>query len=83
MNNKNLSITRKPVFTNKGDIIFNNKFTFLVNPSVTKTEIKRFIKSFYKIDALKINTSILPKKMKKTNKFLGTKPQYKKVIVNY
>ncbi len=81
MNNKKLNIKQIPIFTNKGNVLHNNKYTFLVNTSFTKTEIKKFIVSFYKINILKINTSILPKKIKKINKFSGTKSTYKKVIV--
>ncbi len=81
MNNLNLNITQIPLFTNKRNTLSNNKYTFTVNPSFTKVEIKRFITSFYGINVIKINTSIIPKTKQKNNKFVGIKPQYKKVTV--
>jgi large subunit ribosomal protein L23 len=79
--NKNLNRKQIPIFTNKRDILSNNKYTFIVDPFFNKVEIKRFITSFYNVSIVKVNTSTLPKKIKKDNKFLGAKSQYKKVTV--
>lgn len=84
MNNlgKLLNLIKYPLFTNKTiDKFKNNTYCFIVCRSLTKLKIKIIFKEIFKINILKINTSILPEKTKKIRNFKGKKPLYKKVYI--
>lgn len=77
----------KPLITEKSDQLNDrfNKVSFVVDKTANKIEIKAAVEEMYKVNVDKINTSILPGKLKV--KFTrgglqkGRKPSYKKAIV--
>lgn len=58
-----------------------NRYTFIVNPSLNKLVIKKIIEKLFDVKIIKVNTSNLPKKQKRIGKYNGWKPTYKKAIV--
>ena len=71
-----------PVLTNKAlELIGDNRYTFLVNPSLNKLAIKEIIEKLFDVKITKVNTSNLPKKQKRIGKYNGWKSIYKKAIV--
>lgn len=77
----------KPLITEKADKLSEslNKYTFLVNKSANKLEIKKAIKDWFNVEAASVNTVIMPSKSKvrntKTGIQRGQKASYKKAIV--
>ncbi|GAA5221834.1 50S ribosomal protein L23 [Membranihabitans marinus] len=77
----------KPLITEKSDQLNDqfNKVSFVVDKTANKIEIKAAVEEMYKVNVDKINTSILPGKLKV--KFTrgglqkGRKSSYKKAIV--
>jgi len=53
-------IIKKPLVTEKGTFAMNEltKYTFLVDPRATKTEIKDAVQSLYKVRVIGINTTL-------------------------
>lgn len=83
MENKNVQI--KPVVSEKSYNLANasNKYTFLVQCSMTKIEIKKEIESKYKVTVEDVNVTVRPGKMRtdwRTNK-KTRKSDMKKAIV--
>ncbi len=58
------TILIKPVISEKADALAekSNRYTFYVNPSANKLEIKRAVKDMFGVEAIAVNTSILPRK---------------------
>ena len=82
-----MSVLIKPIITEKAtkDSELYNCYTFVVDNSVNKIQIKQAIESTYKVSVKKIRTMIYPAKriQKYTKKGLlsGKKGRYKKAIV--
>jgi len=57
------------------------KYLFLVDKGAGKTEIKKAVREIYKVDVKKVNTMILPGKLRRMRFQLGRTPDYKKAIV--
>ena len=57
------------------------KYLFLVDNEARKLEIKKAIQEIYKVKVLKVNTLILPGKLRRVRYQLGRTPDYKKAIV--
>ena len=57
------------------------KYLFLVDNSADKVQIKKAIQELYKVKVAKVNTLIMPGKLKKVRYQLGKTPDYKKAIV--
>ncbi len=57
------------------------KYLFLVDKGASKTEIKKAVREIYKVDVKKVNTMILPGKLRRMRFQLGRTPDYKKAIV--
>ncbi len=54
-----IHIIKKPIISEKANAEMElGRYTFEVDPSATKTDIKAAIKELYKVDAIKINTSV-------------------------
>jgi large subunit ribosomal protein L23 len=78
-----LKLIKKPLISEKS-ILNNNKFneyTLLVDISLTKLDLKIILENIFNIEIIKINTIILPEKLRKVNKKSGKITQYKKVII--
>lgn len=76
-------IIKKPLVTEKGTFAMNEltKYTFLVDPRATKTEIKDAVQSLYKVNVTGVNTVTSKGKFKPTRFGLRVEPTVKKAIV--
>lgn len=72
--------TEKSLALNEKD-----KYTFIVELSATKNEIKKTVERFYKVEVLGVNTAPLPKKTvqryRARRMVKGVKSRYKKAVV--
>jgi large subunit ribosomal protein L23 len=72
----------KPIVTEKATLLMEqNKYVFDVTPKATKPEIKAAIESLFEVKVVKVNTIRSPRRKRRVGKFIGFKPQYKRVIV--
>jgi len=82
-----MEILMKPVVTEKATSLSEkfNRFSFRVNKSANKIEIKKAIEEMYGVTVVAVNTSIMPGKEKsrstKTKVNYGRTSAYKKAIV--
>ncbi len=80
-------ILLRPVITEKSDKLVNksNKYTFRVEKSVNRLEVKAAIQEMYGVNVLSVNTLIIAGKTKsrstKTSVLRGMTSSYKKAIV--
>ena len=75
-------IVKYPIITDKSTrLLENNQYSFVVDPSSNKLEIKSAIEYLFDVKVIKVNTCRLPRKKKRVGKYIGWKPQYKKAIV--
>jgi large subunit ribosomal protein L23 len=57
------------------------QYTFIVDRSLTKIQIKYIIENIFNVKVISVNTSILPTKMRRVGKFIGKRTLYKKAYV--
>ena len=77
-----LALIKYPSLTEKSINLYNERqYTFIVDRSLTKTEIKFVIEKVFNVKITDISTCILPEKKKRVGKFIGTKAVYKKAYV--
>lgn len=75
-------IIKYPIITDKATrLLENNQYSFVVDRSSDKVNIKSAIENLFNVKVIKINTCLLPRKKKRVGKFIGWKSQYKKAIV--
>ena len=75
-------ILRRPVITEKSmALIAENKYTFIVDPRATKTDIKRAVEEIFHVKVLKVRTMLVKGKMKRVRRERGKTPDRKKAIV--
>jgi large subunit ribosomal protein L23 len=75
-------IIRKPVITEKSmSEMANKKYTFIVDVSANKTEIKDAVEQIFKVKVDRVNTIRVLGKMKRMGKYEGRRASYKKAIV--
>jgi len=78
----NLKLIKYPIITDKATrLLEKNQYSFVVDPSSDKIQIKAAIEYLFDVKVLKVNTARLPRKKKRIGKYLGWKAQYKKAIV--
>jgi large subunit ribosomal protein L23 len=78
----NIDLIKYPLVTDKTTRLLNNsQYTFIVDPKISKTEIKKTIEFIFDVKIIKINTSHLPIKRRRVGQFIGTKSHYKKAII--
>ena len=72
-----------PLITEKAvtGVELRKQVTFIVNPKATKTDIKRAIKEYFKVDVAKVNTMNTPKGLKKAIVTFKTKDDAMEVAV--
>ena len=76
-------IIKYPIITDKATrLLENNQYSFVVDPSSKKLEIKSAIEYLFDVKVIKVNTCNLPRKKKRVGKYIGWKPHYKKAIVS-
>jgi large subunit ribosomal protein L23 len=75
-------IIRRPVITEKSNRakMEQNKVTFEVDPKANKSEIKKAIERLFKVKVLKVNTTTLPGKRRRTASGIHEESRWKKAI---
>jgi large subunit ribosomal protein L23 len=77
-----IDLIKYPLVTDKTTrLLNNNQYTFIVDPKISKDEIKETIEFLFNVKVCKVNTCQLPEKKRRLGRFIGTKPHYKKAIV--
>ncbi len=72
----------KPLLTEKGyDGIADKKYTFIVNKSANKTEIKIAVEKLFGVQVQSVNTVNCKGKLKRMGRNEGYTPDYKKAVV--
>lgn len=76
----------KPVISEKSEMLSEkNQYTFIVDKTATKFDIKREVKFKYDVNVTSVNTMIMPHKAKSRNTrsrvILGRVPSFKKAVV--
>lgn len=76
-------LIKKPWITEKATALATlNKYVFLVQPHASKPEIKKAVKSIYKVDVVAVNVVNRPPKSKRTpSGAKGKTGDYRKAIV--
>ncbi len=78
----NKFIIKHPIISEKATQISSlGKYVFLVDKGATKPEIRKAIKTIYKVDAEDVNIVNIKPKQRRLGRTVGTKPGYKKAIV--
>ena len=82
MDTKYLEIIKAPLVTEKSRMEQENgKYTFLVSPKATKTEIKDAIEKIFKVKVAEISTLNVKPKKKRVGRYTGLTNRSKKAIV--
>jgi len=77
-----LEAIKYPLVTEKSVQVYQNQtYTFIVNKSLKKPEIKKLFEKVFEIKIAAIKTLILPAKKKRIGRVIGYKPIYKKVLL--
>lgn len=76
------AIIRKPIVTEQSmNLSADNKYTFEVDLRANKIEIRNAIQDIFKVKVTKVTTSILPGKVKRRGKVVGTTSDRKRAVV--
>ena len=77
-----LQLIKYPSLTEKAINLYGDRqYTFIVDRSLTKTQIKYVIENIFNVNIINISTLMLPPKTRRVGKFLGKRTQYKKAFV--
>jgi large subunit ribosomal protein L23 len=83
-----LSLVKYPLVNEKALNLYGNRqYTFIVDKSLTKIEIKYIIEKIFNVAVMKVNTCMLPLKTKKTiinkgyGKAIGKYSRHKKAYI--
>lgn len=75
-------ILLKPLITEKGaNLAAQNKYIFSVNPQANKIEVKKAIRSIYRVDPVKVNICNFPGKQVRSGRHQGKTKAWKKAII--
>lgn len=75
-------IILRPVISEKAyGLLDDNKYTFVVDPSANKTQIKIAIEQIFEVTVVKVNTQNRPGKKKRRGWIVGKRPDVKRAIV--
>lgn len=79
---KFINLIKYPSLTEKSINLYNSRqYTFIVDKSLTKIEIKYTIEKLFNINVTDIRTCILPIKKRRVGKFVGNRSNYKKAFI--
>ena len=82
MATKYLEIIKAPVITEKSRMEQENgKYTFLVSPKASKTEIKAAVEKIFKVKVVEISTLNVKPRKKRVGRYTGLTNRSKKAIV--
>jgi large subunit ribosomal protein L23 len=83
-----LNLIKYPLINEKSMNLYGNQqYTFVVDRSLTKTEIKYIIQNIFNVNIISVNTCMFPEKTKKTvinrgyGKKTGKYTRYKKAYI--
>lgn len=77
-----LNYIKYPSITEKSVRLYGNRqYTFIVDKSLTKLQIKFVIEKIFNVNVTKVNTCILPTKKRRVGKFVGKRSLYKKAYI--
>lgn len=70
-----------PLFTEKSArILENNQYTFDVDPTLTKPQIRQLVEQTFQVKVLSMNTHRPPRKNRRLGQYEGSRIQIKRVI---
>ena len=71
-----------PVVSEKSyGLIEEKKYAFRVHPDAHKTQIRQAVEELFEVRVLAVNVSKVQPKPKRRGRFIGTKPGWKKAVV--
>lgn len=77
-----VDLIKYPIWTDKSfNLTKQNQYTFAVDSTLSKPQIKRLIEDLYKITVISVNTHRPPRKKKRLGLSQGFKGSYKKAII--
>jgi large subunit ribosomal protein L23 len=77
-----LKLIKYPSLTEKSINLYGERqYTFIVDRSLTKTQIKFILENIFNVKIINVNTSILPTKKRRVGKSIGNRSTYKKAYV--
>lgn len=75
-------IIKKPFITEKSNTeMSSGKYTFVVDPKATKTEIKNAVEKLFQVKVIQVNTMNYEGKNKRMGVHQGRRPDWKKAVV--
>jgi large subunit ribosomal protein L23 len=76
-------VIKRPLVTEKSTIAREegNVVTFAVDPRANKVEIQRAVEALFEVEVLDVRTMRMPRKKRRMGKFVGSRPEWKKAIV--
>ncbi|HRY29533.1 MAG TPA: 50S ribosomal protein L23 [Elusimicrobiota bacterium] len=78
-----MSVLRRPIVTERSTAMKEqNKYVFEVDPGATKGQVKEEVEAYFKVDVLRVNTALMPGKMRRRmGPRGGYRSDWKKAIV--
>lgn len=77
-----LMLIKYPSITEKSINLYNNRqYTFLVDPSLTKVQIKYILQNLFNVTIIGVNSATLPIKKRRVGRTIGKRANYKKVFI--
>ena len=77
-----LKLIKYPSLTEKSINLYGDRqYTFIVDRTLTKTQIKFVIESIFDVSITKVNTAVLPTKKRRVGRSIGNRSVYKKAFV--
>ena len=77
-----LDIVKYPILSEKTiRLIEQNQYSFAVDSSADKSDVKSAIEKLFQVKVVSVNTSLLPLKKRRVGKFIGKKARYKRAVV--
>lgn len=78
----NKFLIKRPIITEKASrLSVDRKYIFLVDTSASAPEIRKLMKTIYKVDAVMVHVINVKPKRRRLGRSVGVKPGYKKAIV--
>jgi len=75
-------IIKRPIITEKTTKLKDHSsYVFEVHPSANKQQIARAVETLFKVSVRSVRTAIVKGKVRRTGKFSGVRPDWKKAYV--
>ncbi len=77
-----LNLIKYPLLTEKSINLYGmRQYTFIVDKSLTKTQIKYIIEKIFNVKITDVSTTVLPIKTRRVGKYIGKRSRYKKAYI--